>query len=314
MNGIPQATILMCTFNAQNFIQMQLESLLNQTYQNIKIIIYDDNSTDDTLKIINGILANTERNVILRCNVQNSGGACENFIKILKDNACEKYIFFSDQDDVWEKTKVEIMMNKMMELEKKKKIPYMICHNCEVTDEELNIIDYKIIDSVNFWKLIMHPTIQGCCMMINDKAVNKLKLDDCFFYMHDWYISLVISLCGHIEVLEDSLIKYRQHSNNQIGYKKIKYMIRIKNILNMKLKVNNYVKVLKQLYSVSIIEHHLFLKSFREVYENGNKLKVIKFFWENHVIEHNIHGIYQAIILMKAMYKIYGERKKAIGI
>ena len=47
-----QIDILMATYNGEKYLREQIESILNQTYKNIRLIISDDCSTDQTREII----------------------------------------------------------------------------------------------------------------------------------------------------------------------------------------------------------------------------------------------------------------------
>ena len=48
----PLISIVLCTYNGAKYLDAQMQSLLNQTYQNIEIIISDDCSTDGTLELL----------------------------------------------------------------------------------------------------------------------------------------------------------------------------------------------------------------------------------------------------------------------
>lgn len=101
----------MTTYNGSKFLERQLESILFQTHPVDEVIICDDGSTDDTENIILSFIANNslsekwkfERNTTNK-------GADKNFI-----NAAEKctgdIVFFSDQDDIWAKNKIEEMVS-----------------------------------------------------------------------------------------------------------------------------------------------------------------------------------------------------------
>ena len=50
---MPQIDILMATYNGGEYIAAQIRSLQNQTFSDWHLIVHDDGSTDDTLKIVN---------------------------------------------------------------------------------------------------------------------------------------------------------------------------------------------------------------------------------------------------------------------
>lgn len=301
----PYATVLMCTYNAHDFIEKQLVSLIKQSYKYLHIIIYDDASTDDTVEIIQSIIMKYRKEEMIKLiiNPYNSGGAKENFRNIINDYSSEEYIFFSDQDDIWELNKIEIMMNRMWELELRQNKPYLICHNCFLSNEKDEIIGQREIKSTNFYDLIFRPQIQGCCMLLNQKAVQLLQNKAVDWYMHDWYISLIVALKGEIVILEEKLIQYRQHANNQIGCPELKLGERVKKIIRDKQKVENYSKALKQLYSISKTENNDFFSAYAKYYKLNKKMSMIRLFYQYGVLPLNIQGLYKGYIILKTKNK-----------
>ncbi|MGC8766188.1 MAG: glycosyltransferase [Brevinematia bacterium] len=116
-NQGPKVEILVATFNGEKYIKELLESLLWQTYKNIKITIHDDGSKDKTL----GILMEYNQKYPDIINLINdnivTGSALRNF-ELLLAKSSEDYVIFADQDDVWLPNKVEITLSKMLELKK----------------------------------------------------------------------------------------------------------------------------------------------------------------------------------------------------
>ncbi len=97
----------MATYNGQQFLAEQLESIINQTYRNLEIIIRDDGSSDSTLQII-ADYARTDSRIRFQMNPHNLG-INANFLTLLGD-ARGEYVAISDQDDVWNPAKIETLM------------------------------------------------------------------------------------------------------------------------------------------------------------------------------------------------------------
>jgi len=107
-------SIVMATFNGIKFIEQQLDSIRLQTLQPNEVIIRDDGSTDGTLVfIINYIEKHGLSNWFVKKNEINLGWR-KNFIQLFKD-ATGEIIFLSDQDDIWNKKKIELMSNEFKE-------------------------------------------------------------------------------------------------------------------------------------------------------------------------------------------------------
>ncbi len=300
MSGV---VVAMCTYNAAKYIGEQLDSLLNQSYDNFKIVIYDDCSSDDTVDIIRKNMDKDNR-IELHVNEENLGPAL-NFKSIVQGCSGADYLFLCDQDDVWDLHKIETMLNTVREKESIDNKPYLIAHNYNISDENNVVLYKKCIQSVYFYDLIMKPQIPGCCMLLNHAALQLVKWNKCNISMHDWYISLIIALYGEIVIVDEPLINYRQHANNQIGCKKYSKFDRIKMAVNDNKKIKNYSKLLEQLYAVGVnYPQCQFLSDYNRNYEKRNSNGVIKLFFDNGVLSRDVHGIYQVYIIKKAMKNI----------
>ena len=101
--------VVIPTYNRENKIKKCIESVLNQTYQNIELIIVDDGSIDNTASVIEDIHDSRIKYVY-----QPNAGACvarNSGIKMAKGN----YIALQDSDDEWLPEKLEIQMKAMEE-------------------------------------------------------------------------------------------------------------------------------------------------------------------------------------------------------
>ena len=124
--------ILMATYNGEKYLKEQIESILNQSYENINLIISDDCSNDNTKKILQEYEKKDKR---IKVYYQKENlGYIKNFEFLLKKIENEIYML-SDQDDVWLPQKVE----KSYELLKKENAD-LVFGDLEVVDENLNTI------------------------------------------------------------------------------------------------------------------------------------------------------------------------------
>ena len=89
--------ILLATYNGEKYVAEQIDSILNQTYKNIHLIISDDCSTDNTRKILSQYENNERVEIHLQ---ENNLGYIKNFEFLLKQVKNELYML-SDQDDFW---------------------------------------------------------------------------------------------------------------------------------------------------------------------------------------------------------------------
>ena len=111
-------SLLMATYNGEKYIVEQLKSIYNQTVNPDEVLIADDVSNDRTVELIERFIEQHDlKNWKLMINSSNKGYK-KNFYDLIQQ-ATGDVIFLSDQDDVWEKNKIELMTK---ELEKNTKI------------------------------------------------------------------------------------------------------------------------------------------------------------------------------------------------
>ncbi|EAK7272990.1 glycosyltransferase, partial [Campylobacter coli] len=124
MNNV--VAVLLATYNGEKYLKEQIDSILNQTYKDIKIYIGDDCSKDSTIDIIKTYKDLYPDKIIYYQNNTNMG-FIKNFEKLLQ--CCsENYMAFSDQDDIWLSNKLEEQMKEIAKMEKKCNLPIM-CHS-----------------------------------------------------------------------------------------------------------------------------------------------------------------------------------------
>ena len=213
--------ILMATYNGRRYVAKQIESILNQTYQDFRLIISDDCSTDSTLKILEEYEAKDSR-IEIYYHGENLG-ITENF-EFLIGKVRSEYFMFADQDDVWEPDKIEKSVKKLEEENLD-----MVYTDLSVVDSRLNVIspsywalkglDYRIKKYNNFESLYLNNFVTGCTMLVRSKWINSfLPLPkNSKYILHDYWIALIVSQNGTIGYIDEPTIKYRQHSSNNIG-------------------------------------------------------------------------------------------------
>lgn len=215
--------ILLATYNGEKYLREQIDSILNQTHTEFRLLISDDGSIDGTRDILNEY---KEKDSRIEVFMQDDNlGVVKNFEFLLKKVEA-KYYMFSDQDDIWKETKIEKSLNKIEE-------GYdLVYSDLEVVDENLNVtyssywklkgIYNKIKKYNNFESLYLNNFVTGCTIISKKELMNLFMPlpNTSKFVLHDYWISLIISQNGKIAYIEEPLIKYRQHKNNKVGSKK----------------------------------------------------------------------------------------------
>ncbi|MEK7198913.1 MAG: glycosyltransferase, partial [Bacteroidota bacterium] len=106
----PLISVVMATYNGERFLSEQLESILSQSYPNIEMIVVDDGSVDSTVALVESYI---KRYPAIRLYVNEENlGYIKNFEKgMLLANG--EYIALSDQDDIWRKDKLALLMERI---------------------------------------------------------------------------------------------------------------------------------------------------------------------------------------------------------
>ncbi len=215
-------SIALCTYNGENFLSEQLESFVKQTHLPDELIVCDDKSADKTIEILNKFAANSPFPVHIFINEDNIGST-KNFEKAI--SLCTgDIVFLSDQDDVWNSKKIERIETLFI----KHKNIGMIFTNAEIVDEKLASLDKKLWDftfekeqrSLNFFDVLMRRNVvTGATMAFRAEFAESFSPipTDIPNTIHDGWISLVIAANSEVMFIDECLIKYRQHSNQQLG-------------------------------------------------------------------------------------------------
>ena len=260
--------IVMAVHNGSRFIQEQIESIMNQSYKNWRLIVRDEVSTDNTLELLRKfkeILK--ERIVIVHDDIKR--GACQNFAKALELSDGD-YTMFCDQDDFWLPEKIWKTYEKMMEMESRygKEIPIYVYTDLTVVDSKLRIINdsfwkYQKLNpenGKNLAKLMTYNVTTACTAMIN-RCLRELAIPiPKEAIMHDCWCAMVASVFGKVGYLDMATILYRQHGENDSGARQynLRYIIK---------KTMEYViGVKKEVFEKGEIEQaEVFLKRYRDL-------------------------------------------------
>lgn len=217
LNQMDNITILMSTYNGEQYVAEQIDSILSQTYTNWVLIIRDDGSKDNTVHIIDEYVNREARIKWFDEDESRNLGPMKSFFSMLQkvDSA---YYMFSDQDDVWLPQKIEKTLQKMKEIERQSS-PSLVHTNLSVTDEQLNVLEEgpaSAHDSMQ--SLLLTNDVTGCTVMIN-KSLRLLALNDLesVQVMHDMWLGLLAARFGSIAYVEFPTMLYRQHSGNVVG-------------------------------------------------------------------------------------------------
>lgn len=222
----PTVDILLATHNGEKYLREQIESIRYQTYENWRMLVSDDCSSDNTLGIIKGY-AKADSRIALVSESKRFGGAKENFFHLLQQSTSQ-LAMFCDQDDVWMDDKIEVTLRSMLQAEAStdSSLPIAIFTDSVVVDEHLQVLSYSFHNYLNISPyrtkhnhLLLENTASGNTMMLNRPLIRLLQevkqpTKTC---MHDWFAVLVASALGKVIYIPVPTLLYRQHENNTVG-------------------------------------------------------------------------------------------------
>ena len=223
-------TILLASYNGEKFLPEMIDSVLNQDYENIRLVLSDDNSKDSSPVILEKYAKENPERVIHYRSGQRFGCAQKHFMHLLMNFYDSDYIMFCDQDDVWHKNKVRITLEKMKEIEKGQATPVLVHTDLCVVNGELKEISPSFCKHsglsgyrVELNNLLVQNVVTGCTVMINRALAElgvKHEITDAVM-MHDWWLALIAAAFGKIGFVDEPTIDYRQHGNNSVGAKNV---------------------------------------------------------------------------------------------
>lgn len=217
---IPKVAVLLTAYNGMQWIEEQINSILNQEKSCVYLFISIDFSSDETYEWCRQ-LERVKQNVTVLEYGERFGGAAKNFFRLTRDVDFNDfdYVAFADQDDVWKLDKLSYGIKKM-ELSNAEAYSASVIAFWE--DGRQMLIDKS--QPQKKFDYLLEAAGPGCTYIFTNKAARLIKeYLNTFpelnaFVLHDWLYYAIIRH-NHYNWLIDSEPKmyYRQHNSNQVG-------------------------------------------------------------------------------------------------
>ena len=212
--------IFLGSFNGGTFIQEQLDSIANQTYQNWQLIVSDDGSTDNTFSLVQAFASTLQPNKVIFRKGPGSGFV-QNFLSMACDPQLSGSSYaFSDQDDVWLPRKLERALS-ILNRPELQEIPALYCSRTTYVDANLTEIGQSphFKQAPHFRNALVQSIAGGNTMVFNNPLKKLLEaIGGVQVVSHDWWLyQLVTGVGGFVYYDETPWILYRQHPNALIG-------------------------------------------------------------------------------------------------
>ena len=216
----PTVAILLCSKDGKRFLAEQLESIAAQTVTGWRLWISDDGSTDGTLALIEQYRARWATGQISTQPGPGKGVAA-NFLSLTRNPEIRADFYaFADQDDIWEPDKLARAIAWLRGVSAD--VPALYGSRTRLIDEQGRELGFSslIAKPPGFANALAQNVFGGNTMVFNNAARNLLSSADetMSIVAHDWWAYQVVSGCGGRLFWDPHpAIRYRQHSDNQVG-------------------------------------------------------------------------------------------------
>ena len=305
----PKVSVILSSYNQAQYLSQSIQSVLNQTFEDFELLIYDDGSTDDSQEIIKSF---SDDRIKLFLYEKNRGSF--EATKEPLQAARGKYIAIHHSDDVWKENKLEKQVDFL-----EKNSDYAACFSqVEFIDESGEIYDlpkdhpYKNVFSQKnrmreawlnhlFWH--MSSFCNPSALFVNDK--NYIVLNPALFQLTDYFMWLNVCKKKNVYIFEDKLIKFRLRRKVQNSMSSLTIEKAIRNL-------NESYFTAKEFFSLTD-DAQEFLKIFPETEKYVVKGKIeTKFAFAKLCLEHGVAGFKK--FGLDILYNLLHDEKSAAEI
>ena len=207
-----QVCVLLSTYNGEEYIRTQLDSVLNQEDVEVFLYIRDDGSKDQTREILHEYAKNNA-NIFL---VEGKNlGFVQSFWTLVKETRDYAFYAFCDQDDIWDKDKLKVAVGSLMENK-----PMLYTSNVISVNNDMEVLKEKgfpFEGVLSYPDALQRPVLPGCTFVWNNALHIELQKYSGPQVAHDWTTYIIASAIGKVVYDSKSHIRYRIHGNNAIG-------------------------------------------------------------------------------------------------
>ncbi len=311
-------SVAFIVYNGSNYMEQQLDSILNQTVKVDEIVVCEDNSTDNTREILEKYNKTNPGLFKILYNTHNLGSN-KNAEKAIQ-HCTGDIVFLSDHDDEWLPNKVERTLEYFEQNPQMNGVfsnGYLMNSNSEVDPQN------ALWDSMSFpfEQLKNNPALLKEYIHTNENCAtgaamafrrNLAFLDQPFpsikFLIHDRWISMNLSKDNSLGFIEDKLIKYRLHPKQETGGKKAEMQKFIQmnwDLFNNQIQIDNFQDMKYILNRIEINMHvqYQIKKYTQKLYDNANWIKLLE---EKHKLYINYaYKHFSLLTFLRSIKKIF---------
>jgi rhamnosyltransferase len=224
---VNEVFVVLSSYNGARYIGEQIESIRRQTFTEWKLLVRDDGSSDETIRIVEALASSDPRIELVRDGrgnlqtVASFGALLERAMA-----AGAGYVALADQDDVWQPRKLSDQLTVLRERESAigTGTPLLVHSDLAVVAEDLSVIQPSSLDfrghetEFPLGRLVVQNYVTGCTVLVN-RALLQTALPFPKIIMHDWWLALCAAALGEVLCLPQPTVLYRQHGRNTVGFR-----------------------------------------------------------------------------------------------
>ena len=198
MDRKPTVSVIIPVYNAQDYIDLTITSVIEQSYTDWELIIVDDGSTDGSSNIIKNFVNIDNRIRTVRLDKSTGGPAYPRNVGMKEANG--DYLAFLDADDIWDKDKLKLQIDYIT----KSEIDFLHC-DAEYIDnmgKKSGVIKkskfYSVLRKIfgdSFAILAINPITLSSCIVKNSNNIS-FRTDSTFHAIEDWFLWIDLSFRG----------------------------------------------------------------------------------------------------------------------
>lgn len=215
-------SIVLALYNPNlKWLKEQLLSINEQTYKNIELLIMDDCSNAVFIGEIKSCIEECITEFDFKFFTKSKNEGSNKTFEKLTQMANGDYIAYCDQDDIWEKSKIETLLKQI-----RKHDSELVYSDMQIIDEKSNVLATSLkairprleyLEGNNLGdKFIFSNCIAGCSMLVKS-SIAKKSIPFHNNTICDQWVAIFAAYNGEIKFLNKTLVRYRQHDKNQTG-------------------------------------------------------------------------------------------------
>jgi hypothetical protein len=216
--------VVLPTYNGVLYLEAQIASIYNQTLRPERVLLRDDGSSDGTQALISQL--RQRYGAWLQVLPADGNLGCMANVNRLLQATTAPFVALADQDDFWLPQKLEVSLKRLQQLETQygPETPLLVHSDLELVDQDGTPLGFHYLKRQRLDPLRTAPVdlaltnvVTGCTALLNRSLLEKALPIPPQAVMHDWWMALVTSVFGQIELLPQTTVLYRQHGGNVLG-------------------------------------------------------------------------------------------------